>query len=75
MRPIRRVINCRCVKLPQNWKQFISHSRNKAELSSFLSSEHIRNASDMSQGHRLVLLGGLRIPVVFGHESEIISRS
>jgi len=58
MRPIRRVIDSRCVKLPQNWKQFISHSRNKAELASFLSSELIRNASDLSQGHELVLAGG-----------------
>ena len=58
IRPIRRVIDSRCVKLPQNWKQFISHSRNKAELASFLSSELIRNASDLSQGHELVLAGG-----------------
>ena len=39
IRPIRRVIHNREVKLPYNWKQFISLSSNKENLASFLCQE------------------------------------
>ena len=48
MRPIRRVIDSRQVKLPQSWKQFISHATNKAELASFLSNVLMTSAKDLS---------------------------
>jgi len=58
MRPIRRVIDSRHVKLPQSWKQFISHATNKAELASFVSNELMTSVKDLSEGHELITTGG-----------------
>ena len=58
MRPIRKVIYSRHVKLPQTLQQFITHSKNKAELASFLSNELMMSAKDLSEGHELIITGG-----------------
>jgi len=60
MRPIRRVIGSRHVKLPQSSKQFISHATNKAELALFLSNELMTSAKDLSEGHELITAGWIR---------------
>lgn len=56
-RPIRRIIDSRDVKLPQNWVKFIGHSSNKAELASFLSNE-IRGKADHVPANCELVLGG-----------------
>jgi hypothetical protein len=66
IRPVRRVIDSKDVKLPQNWKQFITLPANKSELASFLSTTLIEKAStlnQLSQDHELVISGGFSDPL------------
>ena len=55
---MRKVIDSRHVKLPQTLEQFITHSKNKAELALFLSNELMTSAKDLSEGHELMIAGG-----------------
>ena len=57
-RPIRRVITSEAVKLPSNWKSFLSLSSNKADLAAFLSRALIEKAKSLSQEYELVVAGG-----------------
>ena len=58
IRPIRRRIDNREVKLPQNWKQYISLSANKENLASFLSNELRAQSGRVPTNGELVIAGG-----------------
>ena len=57
-KPIRRIIENKDVSLPQNWKQFMDHSDNKADLANFLSEDLIQTAKNTQQTGELITSGG-----------------
>ena len=57
-RPIRRLIDSVNVKLPLNWKQFISLPENKADLARFLTEQLMDSADKVPSGCELITAGG-----------------
>ncbi|KAG1652798.1 hypothetical protein GQR58_026049 [Nymphon striatum] len=58
-KPIRRVISSKDVKLPSNFKSFLSLSENKADLAAFLSEAIVEMAEEkLNPTHELVVAGG-----------------
>ncbi|KAG1693201.1 hypothetical protein GQR58_007155 [Nymphon striatum] len=59
VKPIRRVISSKDVKLPSNFKSFLSLSENKADLAAFLSEAMVEMAEEkLNPTHELVVAGG-----------------
>ncbi|KAG1649565.1 Mpv17-like protein 2 [Nymphon striatum] len=59
VKPIRRVISSKDVKLPSNFKSFLSLSENKADLTAFLSEAMVEMAEEkLNPTHELVVAGG-----------------
>ncbi|KAG1689630.1 hypothetical protein GQR58_007711 [Nymphon striatum] len=59
VKPIRRVISSKDVKLPSNFKSFLSLSENKANLAAFLSEAMVEMAEEkLNPTHELVVAGG-----------------
>lgn len=53
---IRRKIQNRDIKMPENWRSFVSSGQNKSDIASFLSTE--LQAMDISEDNELVVSGG-----------------
>jgi len=57
-KPIRKIINCSDVPLPQVWAQFIDLDENKADLARFLSEDMMDKSQHFPMGQELITAGG-----------------